>query len=204
MMNVEMIITSGIISVLISIVSAYLTMKFALYRFYREKWWDKRATAYIELIDILYDFKKDYRTIVDSVFAEGAIDAYPEISHQILDKARESNLLKSIDITHRKLDKIIGLGPLIFTENALEKLNNFNKRVEKADGEVDEESFYVYSYYKELSDGADDLYNEFKISALLELKVNHDDNNILRRAKHWMLSQYTKARDDYRDNFKQH
>lgn len=112
--------------------------------------------------------------------------------------------MKSIDITHEKLDKIIGLGPLIFTESALEKLNDFNKRIEKAGGEFDEDGFHVYSYYKELSDGAEDLYNEFKISALLELKVNHDKDKILRRVKNWVLNQYTKARDVYRDNFKQH
>ncbi|GAB0972708.1 hypothetical protein MZ16F93_02760 [Escherichia coli] len=45
---------------IIGIAAAAFTAYFALRRFYREKWWEKKHAAYGQLIDILIDIKSIY------------------------------------------------------------------------------------------------------------------------------------------------
>ena len=196
-MNIETIIVSALISVVI----AWLTMRLALYRFYQEKWWDKRATAYLELIDVLYDFKKDYKIAFQSEFAERLKDQEASLENDILSKGARDELWSRMKITYAKLDKITGLGPLIFTESALEKLIAFDKRGEEVDRALDNEIMDVLDAYQELSISADNLYDEFKEIALIELKLNSRTQVILKSVWGWMCAQYARAKDDYIANF---
>ncbi|HIE0017526.1 hypothetical protein P8971_17945 [Serratia marcescens] len=191
-----------IVSALISVVIAWLTMRLALYRFYREKWWDKRATAYLELIDVLYDFKKDYDIVFQSEFAERFQDQNPSLISDILSKETQDELWLRMRETYAKLDKITGLGPLIFTESALEKLIAFDKRGEEVDRAINNEEIDAFEAYEELSKGADKLYDDFKKIALVELKLNSRSQVILKSVWGWMYIQYARAKDDYNANFK--
>ncbi|HFI5333995.1 TPA: hypothetical protein ACGQS5_001654 [Serratia liquefaciens] len=197
-MNIETIIVSA----LISIVIAWLTMRLALYRFYREKWWDKRATAYLELIDVLYDFKKDYDIVYQSEFAVRFQDQDPSLENDIMSKKAQDELWLRMKGTYAKLDKITGLGPLIFTESALEKLIAFDKRGEEVDRAINDEEIDTFEAYEELSRGADKLYDDFKKIALVELKLKSKSQVILKSAWDWMRIQYIRAKDDYNANFK--
>ncbi|MBP1129253.1 hypothetical protein JOE25_000796 [Serratia sp. PL17] len=197
-MNIETIIVSA----LISIVIAWLTMRLALYRFYREKWWDKKATAYLELIDVLYDFKKDYEIVYQSAFAERFLDQDPNLAFDILSSEKEKNFWIRTEGTHEKLSKIIGLGPLIFTEAALEKLSAFDERGEEVAKAFNDDEFDKLDAYQEISDSADKLYDDFKNIALVELKLKPRHKVILENVWGWMRIQYVRAKDDYNANFK--
>ena len=63
----EELLISILSGVLISVITSYLTAKFAISKFYTEKWWERKEQAYTEIINALYDmvqfyqvFKEDY------------------------------------------------------------------------------------------------------------------------------------------------
>ena len=49
------IVPGIIIAIFTSSITAYLTAKWSLKRFYSEKWWERKEKAYSEIIDALYD-----------------------------------------------------------------------------------------------------------------------------------------------------
>jgi hypothetical protein len=191
-----------IVSALTSVVIAWLTMRLALHRFYREKWWDKRATAYLELIDVLYYFKKDYEVVYNSAFAERFLDQDDSLQFDILSDEKEKEYWARIGETHEKLSKIMELGPLIFTEAALEKLAVFDERGDEVARAVNDDEFDKYEAYQEISGSADNLYEDFKSIALVELKLKPRYEIILKKIWSWMYIQYARAKDDYNANFK--
>lgn len=197
-MNIDTVIISAITSVII----AWLTMRLALHRFYREKWWDKRATAYLELIDVLYYFKKDYEVFYKSALAERFLDQDSSLQFDILSDKKEKEYWVRIEETHAKLSKIMELGPLVFTEAALEKLAVFDERGEEVAKAINEDEFDKLDAYQEISDSADKLYDDFKKIALVELKIKPRYKVILENIWGWMRIQYVRAKDDYNANFK--
>ncbi len=63
----EELLISILSGILISVITSYLTAKFAISKFYTEKWWERKEQAYTEIINALYDmvqfyqvFKEDY------------------------------------------------------------------------------------------------------------------------------------------------
>ncbi|CAB1275755.1 conserved protein of unknown function [Candidatus Nitrosacidococcus tergens] len=61
------LITGCVIAIVSSCLSSYLTSIWTMKKFYTEKWWDRKALAYTEIINALYDmtqfykvFKEDY------------------------------------------------------------------------------------------------------------------------------------------------
>ncbi|HCM9548637.1 MULTISPECIES: hypothetical protein [Enterobacter] len=49
-----------IVPIVTGVAAAWFTARFALNRFYHEKWWEKKHTAYSQLIDDLIEIKKIY------------------------------------------------------------------------------------------------------------------------------------------------
>lgn len=188
----------------ISLIGAWVTMRLALHRFYREKWWDKRATAYLELVDVLYDFKESYGVIEASELAKVITDhdgepIYPE---DILSDSDESELWKKMQVTHYKLAKIKGLGPLIFTEAALNKVSAFINRDNNVRRMVLQDEIYDVEAYGEMKAGADNLYQEFKTIVAVELKLTSGVKSKLDGFIQWVFSQYIRAEDEYRKNIR--
>ncbi|EMF7565435.1 hypothetical protein V4F78_004947 [Serratia marcescens] len=203
-MDVDTIIVSALISMVISLIGAWVTMRLALHRFYREKWWDKRATAYLELVDVLYDFKESYGVIEASELAKVITDhdgepIYPE---DILSDSDESELWKKMQVTHYKLAKIKGLGPLIFTEAALNKVSAFINRDNNVRRMVLQDEIYDVEAYGEMEAGADNLYQEFKTIVAVELKLTSGVKSKLDGFIQWVFSQYIRAEDEYRKNIR--
>ncbi|EMG3984911.1 hypothetical protein V4287_000396 [Serratia marcescens] len=203
-MDVDTIIVSALISMVISLIGAWVTMRLALHRFYREKWWDKRATAYLELVDVLYDFKESYGVIEASELAKVITDhdgepIYPE---DILSDSDESELWKKMQVTHYKLAKIKGLGPLIFTEAALNKVSAFINRDNNVRRMVLQDEIYDVEAYGEMKAGADNLYQEFKTIVAVELKLTSGVKSKLDGFIQWVFSQYIRAEDEYRKNIR--
>ena len=49
-----------IVPIVTGVAAAWFTARFALNRFYHEKWWEKKHTSYSQLIDDLIEIKKIY------------------------------------------------------------------------------------------------------------------------------------------------
>jgi hypothetical protein len=189
-------------TVAISFFTAWLTMRLALHRFYREKWWDKRATAYLDLIDVLYDFKEDYGVMEIHEQAKYGYDQNGEhqFPEDILSKDDESKLWVRMSITHDKLKKIKGLGPLVFTDVALEKVSKFIKRDDEVRRMALGDEIDNIDAYGEMKTSADELYNEFKGIAIVELKLKSTFKGKLYRIPQWIFTQYIRAEHEYRKN----
>jgi hypothetical protein len=56
--NMSVSLTNLVVSLLIAIVSAVVTVQLAFRRFRSERWWEKRANSYAELMEALHDFKR--------------------------------------------------------------------------------------------------------------------------------------------------
>ncbi|NWA70833.1 hypothetical protein HX775_02735 [Serratia proteamaculans] len=186
----------------ISFFTAWITMRLALHRFYREKWWDKKATAYLELIDVLYDFKEDYGTMQDHEFSKGFSNnnGEPYDSKDTLSSEDEAIIWKRISITRGKLEKLKGLGPLIYTEIALEKISEFIKRDYEVSQMAHGDEIDNFDAYGEIRKSAEDLYKEFKVIAEFELKLKTGFKVFFETTIKWMITQYIRAEDEYLKN----
>ncbi|MGR7528487.1 hypothetical protein ACU60R_04120 [Klebsiella aerogenes] len=51
------ILSKFIVPLLVAALTAYFSTKFALNKFYKEKWWEKRLEAFTEIINIAYRIK---------------------------------------------------------------------------------------------------------------------------------------------------
>ncbi len=51
------ILSKFIVPLLVAALAAYFSTKFALNKFYKEKWWEKRLEAFTEIINIAYRIK---------------------------------------------------------------------------------------------------------------------------------------------------
>ncbi|POX25813.1 hypothetical protein C3464_00725 [Serratia marcescens] len=173
-----------------------------MYRFYQEKWWDKRATAYLELIDVLYDFKEDYGVMETHEQAKCGynLDGKNPFPEDILSQDDEVKLWERMLITHDKLKKIKGLGPLVFTDVALEKVSRFIKRDDEVRRMAIGDEIDNVDAYSEMKASADDLYNEFKTIAIVELKLKSAFKSKLDRLPQWIFTQYIRAEHEYRKN----
>lgn len=59
MTPLETILIQAAISLVVAPLTAYLTVRFALQRFYREKWWEAKMRAYTDIIQALHHMRRD-------------------------------------------------------------------------------------------------------------------------------------------------
>jgi hypothetical protein len=50
-----MLFLSSLSGLLIAIVTSFLTVRLAVWRFHSEKWWEKKAEIYAKLLEALFD-----------------------------------------------------------------------------------------------------------------------------------------------------
>ena len=61
------LLVSTLFSVLAGIVTAWIAVGFALRRFYTERWWERKAATYSELMAALYRMAKTYESYVETM-----------------------------------------------------------------------------------------------------------------------------------------
>lgn len=97
--------------IIIGIVVAGFTANFALKRFHREKWWEKRHAAYGELVDILIEMESIYASATthhDRIYrAEQTLSDVPDYHFdwapfgELKKKLRRSVILAPISLSHK-------------------------------------------------------------------------------------------------------
>ncbi|NBJ34412.1 hypothetical protein GE191_12040 [Serratia fonticola] len=117
-------------------VAAWLTAQFALRRFYSEKWWEKRATAFIVLTDAVYQVQlaQEYWVLLDESRREGP-EEYPNFKE--LDGPEKAELMEKEKLAMEVITKFSQVGPLQITEKASKLLISYLKDVQKAQYDVD-------------------------------------------------------------------
>lgn len=96
------LILSSLPGVATAIVAAYLAARFSIRRLYEEKWWDRKAQAYTEIIDCLSHLVQCFDCYTDQ---PGRIDL-PKHLHEGYLPARQ------------KLDKATTVGAFVISEEA--------------------------------------------------------------------------------------
>lgn len=113
-------------------IAAFLTAKFALGRFYKEKWWEKRAIAFNELVNTVYKIKETYTNALSYEY-----ESLTEF-HDGDNSAPEEPQIdwKEIAKLEVELERISDISALTLTVQVSEMLSNFNEIRKKADREA--------------------------------------------------------------------
>lgn len=108
------------ISIFSGAIAALIATKLSLGKFYKEKWWEKRALSFNELINSVYVINDVYRRALDECYEFSSGETL--ISKEEWAKSHE---------LHEQFDKLSLIGPLTITSTASEMLRLYlNKRRE--------------------------------------------------------------------------
>ncbi|WP_370546609.1 hypothetical protein NMD64_08015 [Edwardsiella tarda] len=197
----SLLTSSFLIPFIVACVSCYLTMQLALLRFYREKWWDKKQCLYIEVIESLYVLKEDYAIIYDRFLSETQRGELTEAS--IYSKDDEDNAWRRIDAMNSNFEKWIGIGPLVFSDKAIELISDFmsgNKTLQRS-YKVNECDMSDVSTW--LSSESARLFDTFKQQAVCELRIKRSCRRSIGEMLDKIKKCYKEAEESYeREKFK--
>lgn len=155
---------SLIVPITTGVVAAGFTAFFALNRFYREKWWEKKHIAYNQLIDKLFEIKAIYNHASD--FYEADYNA------QVYNKPAPKGSV-DWDGFHRikaQIHRFYVLAPISLSHNTKELLNSFFKQDADTDRSVYEGECTDFVAYNEMAIFMQKLIDAIVIDAEKELK----------------------------------
>nr|WP_233617151.1 hypothetical protein [Citrobacter werkmanii] len=163
------LISKVIIGLVTGSVAAYLTARYALGRYYKEKWWDKRIELYTQLVDCVYllknaaDYWYQYELHRNSQFP--TYFSYKS-------KEEDENLNKSFSSELEKLSRIGELSSLFLTEECGNKIRSFIENEENLFIQWEFDDIDLMSAQKSRLDKLKVLLDDIIIEAKRELKVN--------------------------------
>lgn len=102
-------------SLIIAIVTALLTVKLSLRKFYKERWWEKKVDTYSRIVDALHNYKN---------YNEQKLKI--EMSHP--NSGEEKKLEKQWEDADAELQRAIDLGAFVISEEAEEIIKKFLNR----------------------------------------------------------------------------
>ena len=123
------ILSKFIVPLLVAALAAYFSTKFALNKFYKEKWWEKRLEAFTEIINIAYRIKmsNDYFLSCEYAQMEPGDSRFKPHPKEIEEKLRAEYWL---DL--QELERIAQLADFTLTttvKNMLDSYVNSRKKV---------------------------------------------------------------------------
>lgn len=124
-----------LIGLISGVFGAWMAMFFGLRRFYSEKWWEKRATTFIELTDGIYQLKilQEYNSELKLYRREGP-EEYPEFVELNDEQLREMRLAA---VRARSLiKKFSHVGQLLITDSASQLLRDYLHEEKRVDFDV--------------------------------------------------------------------
>lgn len=115
--------------------AAWLTTRLALRRFYNEKWWEKRANAFIEITDAVYQIKLAQEYNVElKVYGRLGPHEYPNFI--VLNELQINEILGASKKANDIVKKFSQVGPLLVTERVSKLLSDYIKENYLADYDV--------------------------------------------------------------------
>lgn len=106
---------SLISGIVVALVASYVTVRLSLRRFYSEKWWKRKAQAYSEIIEALYDVKNGKDKWLDENFRQ----LHPD------DQNWDELDLRSREGWDR-IERTVGIGAFIISDEALRVLTDMS------------------------------------------------------------------------------
>lgn len=155
-----------VVPITIGAASAGITAYLALNRFYREKWWEKKHTAYNLLIDKLIELKDMYRHA--SNIGEMEWEADQGLRSAPLGRVDWNKLHELSAQVHR----LHILSPISFGNKASELLNGFFEKDSEITFSIYEEGYPDFVAYSDLATLLDELIIEIVKDAKQELRFS--------------------------------
>ena len=106
-----------VVGVLVSIVSAVITVRLALKRFRQEHWWERKAEAYSRIMEAFHDLSKYY----DSLEVEA-------LGGKVLTDERWAVIRAEYEGSLKQINKATAIGSFIISQEAAAILEAFQKR----------------------------------------------------------------------------
>ena len=159
--NYSPLIAQLVIGLISGGLGAFLTAKFALGRFYKEKWWEKRAIAFNELIHSVYVVKESYQRALDECYEFH--DSITGLTKEDWDKVAQIEI---------DMDKLSEIGQLTLTPHAARLLKAYGDRKRSLNAEVNSTDVDVPTAYSIMVDYSNELFNNLLNHARDELKIS--------------------------------
>ncbi len=121
-------------SIITGLITAQVTARLALRRFYSEKWWERKAAAYVAVLESLHHILADIDADLEEMIDGRERSAEQRAEDTAKYKAARAEIAKHID-----------LGELLISEEAVQALRNLNRVLYGSQ----------YDYHEYLSMGAD-------------------------------------------------
>ncbi len=109
-----------IVGIAIATLSSFITVRLSLARFRTEKWWEKKVSAYEQVIEAFHGSKK---------FATEHMDA--EFKGKELPKERDEELRAIAKVARDEILKATDIGAFILSDEALNILKDYEKESDK-------------------------------------------------------------------------
>jgi hypothetical protein len=99
--NIIKMITTGLPTLTIAILSPFIVVKLALKQFYSQKWWETKAASYSKILEHISNFKyaleqRFDHDVVNSInLSEQALLKYRDFSSQAYDEIRKVSAMGS-------------------------------------------------------------------------------------------------------------
>jgi hypothetical protein len=161
-------VSKASVVVVASFSAAVLTARFAIKRFYKERWWEKRLASFTEVIDLAYKLKmtEDYFLEVESMKEDLQSRDFKRHTPET-----EQSLTDSYWETVQEIERIAQLSEFTLTSKASSIVNAFLKRRQSTRDAVDEQSLTTFEAANEDYAAAEDLLGSLVAEAKRELKV---------------------------------
>ena len=117
-MDYQQIIITVVSSLLVAVITAFVTVKLSLRRFYTERWWEKKAEVYSRIIEALHRYKKydEEKLEIEMKYPRGDNDEL------------EKKLSKQWAESKAEIEKAVDLGAFIVSEEVESILTKFLNR----------------------------------------------------------------------------
>lgn len=157
---------SLVVPITTGVVAAGFTAYFALNRFYREKWWEKKLVAYNQLIDKLFEFKDLYSRA--SYITEMEFEA----DRGLRDYPKESVDWNKINEVRAQVRRLYVLSPISFSIHVKVLLDDLLKKDNDNLYSIHEEGCLEFIGYGEMTEVIQSSIDAIVEDARSELKFN--------------------------------
>ena len=111
------IIKALVPGVLLSVLTAIVTVRLSLRRFYREKWWERKDQAYSKIFEALYRLKNYYNLKYEE-----------DIGNRHVSSERSKQLEKQFLNGDMEIEKAVAIGSFVLCDDAVACLKRFRER----------------------------------------------------------------------------
>ena len=148
-------ITSLLPGILISVLTAIVTVKLSLKKFYTEKWWERKDQAYSRIFESLHDLRNYYITKYEE-----------DIGNRSVSKERSKELEKQFRNADTGIEKVVDAGSFILCDEAIACLKKFHDRTKLSFDE-----YAIFELAEHDMKHLDECLSELKSIAKRDLKL---------------------------------